>query len=239
VAQALGARSTARPPEPEEVSPHDKEALKQIALIGGIPTPVEVSSSDLAKLIGCSQQTASRRIIHLVETGLLERELGVRKQLLRISAEGLEILKQEAAAYRRIFELSRVLHLSGVIASGVGEGQYYMSQDGYRRQFLEKLGIDVYPGTLNVELAGAEVNKLRILKSHPGILIESFRTDERTFGEVFAWHASIAGRPCAAILPRRSHYTRVIEVIAAEHLRSALGLEDGTEVELRVEVESG
>jgi riboflavin kinase, archaea type len=229
------------PPEreqshPEDAAPQDKEALKQIALIGGVQGPVELSSTDFARLIGSSQQTASRRILQLTEQGLLQREMGMKKQLLKISAEGLEVLKQEAAAYRRIFELFQVLNIRGTVQSGVGEGKYYMSQEGYRTQFQQKLGFDVYPGTLNMELDGAEMNKLRILRAHPGRLIESFSTNERTFGEVHAWKASIDSRPCAAILPKRSHHKRVLEIIAPEHLRSRFGLEDGDELEIRVEV---
>lgn len=218
------------------MSPLDKEALKQLALLGGIVDYVELSSSEFASLIDASQQTASRRILDLVAHGLIEREMGVKRQLLKISVEGLEVLKEEAAAYRRIFELSRSVHIRGAVSSGVGEGQYYISQKGYSDQFDAKLGYVPYPGTLNLELSGPEVNKLRLLKANPGILIERFSTPERTFGEVYAWRATLDGEPCAAILPKRSHYTRVLEIIAPEHLRSRFGLEDGAEVEIEVEV---
>ena len=223
-----------RPSDP--VSPLDKEALKQLALLGGMVDYVELSSSEFATLIGASQQTASRRILELVAAGLIEREMGVKRQLLKISLEGLDILKSEAAAYRRIFELSRSVHIRGTVSSGVGEGQYYISQDGYKVQFQEKLGFSPFPGTLNLELAGPEVNKLRLLKANPAFLIERFQTAERTFGEVYAWKATLDGNACAAILPKRTHYTRVLEVISADHLRTRFGLSDGDEVEIEVEV---
>lgn len=218
------------------MSPLDKEALKQIALLGGVVDHVEISSSEFAELIGASQQTASRRILDLVAAGLVEREMGVKKQLLKVTVEGLEVMKAEAAAYRRIFELSRTVHIRGIVTSGVGEGQYYISQDGYKRQFEQHLGYAPFPGTLNLELQGPEVNKLRLLKANPGVLIERFQTEERTFGEVYAWKATMAGEPCAAILPKRTHYTRVLEIIAPQHLRTRFGLEDGTTVEIEVEV---
>lgn len=227
-------RPSPRPSDP--FSPLDKEALKQLALLGGIVDYVELSSSEFAALIGASQQTASRRILDLVSSGLIEREMGLKKQLLKVSVEGVEILKEESAAYRRIFELSRSVHLRGTVSSGVGEGQYYISQDGYSRQFQKHLGYTPFPGTLNLELQGPEVNKLRLLKANPGILIERFSTPERTFGEVYCWPATVDGEPCAAILPKRTHYTRVIEIIAPEHLRSRFGLEDGNELEIAVDV---
>ncbi len=223
-----------RPTDP--ISPLDTEALKQLALLGGLMDHVEISSSEFADLLQASQQTASRRILELVARGLIEREMGVKKQLLKISLEGMEILKEEAAAYRRIFELSRTVHIRGLVSSGVGEGAYYISQEGYTKQFQAQLGYVPYPGTLNLELQGPEVNKLRLLKANPGILIDRFQTAERTFGEVYAWRATLSKEPCAAILPKRTHYTRVLEIIAPQHLRTRFGLQDGAEVEIEVEV---
>lgn len=223
-----------RPSDP--VNPLHVEALKQIALLGGTLDPVEINSSEFAELIHSSQQTASRRILELLESDLIERDLGVKKQLLRITEDGIEVLRREHAAYGRIFELGRTIHLEGQVVSGVGEGQYYLNQEGYNRQFEEKLGYRPYPGTLNIELSGAEANKLRLVKARPAILIERFQTEERTFGEVYAWHARLDGHPVAAIIPKRSHYTRVVELIAPEHLRSTLGLADGAMVEVVVEV---
>ena len=46
--------------------------------------------------------------------------------------------------------------LTGRVKSGLGEGRYYMSQKGYRAQFAKRLGIDPYPGTLNLRLSRAE-----------------------------------------------------------------------------------
>ena len=34
----------------------------------------------------------------------------------------------------------------------MGEGSYYMSLKGYKKQFKEKLGYEPFPGTLNLKL---------------------------------------------------------------------------------------
>jgi len=210
-------------------------ALKQLALLGSMQTNIEVSSSELGDLLETSQQTASRRILSLEHRGLIEREVGVRKQLIRITEAGTEILRKEYADYKRLFEMATELHIRGVVQSGLGEGTYYMTRAGYVRQFESKLGFKPYPGTLNLELQGTEVNKIRLLKASSPLLIEGFRDEARTFGEVFAWKARLDGASaCALILPKRTHYTRVVELLAPERLRDRLRLVDGQELDVVV-----
>lgn len=218
-----------------ECPPEEVLALKQLALLGSMQTNIEVSSSELGDLLITSQQTASRRILSLEHRGLIEREVGVRKQLIRITEAGTEILRKEFADYKRLFEMASELQIRGVVQSGLGEGSYYMTRPGYVTQFEAKLGFTPFPGTLNVELQGTEVNKIRLLKTSSPIVIEGFRDETRTFGEVFAWRARVNGSlPCALILPKRTHYTRVVELLAPEKLRDRLNLVDGQELDLIV-----
>ena len=46
--------------------------------------------------------------------------------------------------------------------------------------------------------------------------------------------ASMGNLDCAVVIPKRSHYTEVIEVICKVHMRRTLSLKDGDEVELSV-----
>ena len=50
------------------------------------------------------------------------------------------------------FESKQVEFMRGKIASGLGQGQYFISREGYSRQFLQHLGFVPFPGTLNVLL---------------------------------------------------------------------------------------
>ena len=75
----------------------------------------------------------------------------------------------------------------------MGEGKYYTEQKGYVEQFKEKLGFIPYPGTLNVEIEYVERNKLRLLKNYGGIIIDDFKTKNRTFGKVLCSHSKILG----------------------------------------------
>ena len=229
-----GQKKDARLAEPV-TRPCDVEALKQLALLGGLDEHVELASAEFATLLDLSQQTASRRLIELTEAGLIGREMGVRKQRIRITEEGRSCLQQEHLLYQRLFEQRDRLNVSGAVKAGLGEGRYYLSRPGYKAQFLRHLGWEPFPGTLNLELTGAETNKLRLLKRNPVYTIEAFQAEGRTFGGVWCLPARVGpsrlGKgedlECAAILPHRSHYTTTLELIAPVRLRDALPCVDG------------
>lgn len=214
------------------------QALKELALLGAVQSFVEMSSGEFAKRLRTSQQTASRRILELERFGYLRRERGVRRQLVRLTEEGVSALLDEFSVYKRIFETPKDLRIRGRVASGLGEGRYYLDQKGYVDQFVSKLGFRPYPGTLNLEIRGAELNKLRILKASPSVLIEAFQDRERTFGAVDAWRARVREVDCAAILPQRTHHSRTLELIAVDYLRDTLKIADGDELEILVHLES-
>jgi len=221
--------------------PADVEALKQLALLGALDEAVEVSSAEFADLLGLSQQTASRRLIELTDGGLVAREMGVRKQRIRITEEGRGLLRAEHLLYRRLFEAQDRVEMRGTVRSGLGEGRYYLSRPGYVTQFQRLLGWTPYPGTLNLELAPAEANKLRFLRRHPVHTVEGFQAEGRTFGGVACHPATVAlpgGAPhaCATILPHRSHYTTTLELVAPVGLRDTLPCADGQALEVVVQL---
>lgn len=209
------------------------EALKQLALLGALDGSVEVASSDLAQLLGMSQQTASRRLIELAEQDLLHREMGLRRQRIRITDRGRELLAAEHALYQRLFAPQDQLLLSGTVRTGLGEGRYYLSRPGYQDRFEKALGWVPYPGTLNLDL-GAEAGKLGVLKRHAVHTIEAFHAEGRTFGGVSFFPATVEGQECAAVLPHRSHYTDTLELIAPVRLRDSLPCADGQRLAVAV-----
>jgi riboflavin kinase, archaea type len=222
--------------------PADVEALKQLALLGALDDAVEIASGEFATLLDTSQQTASRRLIELADGGFVTREMGVRKQRLRITDDGRALLRTEYDLYRRMFEHQDRVTMAGLVRSGLGEGRYYLSRPGYVAQFEAKLGWVPYPGTLNLELAGPEANKLRLLRRSPVFTIEGFQAEGRTFGGVTCHPASVQGadgrrHDCATILPHRSHYTTTLELIAPMRLRDALPCTDGSELEVEVHLQ--
>lgn len=124
-----------------------------------------------------------------------------------------------------------VTKLKGKIATGLGEGQYYISRDEYRKQFNLKLGFDPSPGTLNLKLA----KPFPQMKAN-SINIEGFKDENGTFGGCKCYRVMIGSIKGAIVRPERSNYLPdLVEVIAPVHLRTALNLKDGDELELILE----
>lgn len=218
----------------EVIKARDIQVLKTVALLGGTDDYVGLSSRELGDMMNATQQTASLRILDLLKRGYIARRIGARKQGLMLTNKGIDILRHEHADYMRIFESSNELEITGTVLSGLGEGKYYISQTEYKKQFKEKLWFVPFPGTLNIKLSGGDLSKLKILQEADGIEIEGFQKEGRTFGPGKCFLATLNREECAVIIPRRSHYTDVIEVICKDYLRDRLGLKDGDNVELNI-----
>ncbi|MEE8199267.1 MAG: DUF120 domain-containing protein, partial [Thermoplasmata archaeon] len=95
------------------MKPHLVATLKQLALLGAVHEYVPLSTARFGGHLGISQQSASVRVLELLEAGLIERRLGARRQELKIAAKGLDILRGEYAAYRRIFEMEARIRIHG------------------------------------------------------------------------------------------------------------------------------
>lgn len=219
------------------MKPYLLQTMKELALLGAIKNKIEISSHELAKQLDTSQQTASRYLQELDNSGMITRELGIKKQLIQITNIGADILQEEFLQYQQIFELTNKIYFKGKVVSGMGEGRYYTEQDGYVNQFKEKLGFIPYPGTLNVEIQFVERNKLRLLKNYQALTIDEFQTDNRTFGSVRCFRASVNESDGAIVLPLRSHYSNILEFISPHYLREKLNLKDGDEVKIIIYLE--
>jgi riboflavin kinase len=218
----------------KHMKPYLLQTLKELALLGAIRNKIELSSQELAKQLETSQQTASRYLLELDTQQMITRELGVKKQLIQITSTGADLLENEYFSYKQIFDLSTKVVFKGKLISGMGEGKYYTRQKGYADQFEKQLGFVAYPGTFNVEIEYIERNKLRLLRNCGGILINEFQAENRTFGIVVCFKATINGYEGAIVLPKRSHYAIVLECISPYFLREKLKLHDGDEVEVVV-----
>lgn len=211
-------------------------ALRRIALLGGMDDYIAVSSRELGDALGMSQQSASKRILELLDLDLIERDLGARKQRIRITDKGAEELRKEYLEYRRIFEYTDQMVIHGEVADGMGEGGYYICQPEYVAQFEDILGFTPFQGTLNLKIASDDIGKLEVIRNSKGHLVKGFTRDERSFGNVIVYKARIKNMDCAIVVPERSHYREIIEIICHYHLRRTLGLENGSRVEVKVDL---
>jgi len=212
-------------------------ALYKLAEMGANEKEIECSTEDVAQGIGTSQQTASRRLIEMEQLGLIQRTRGWRNQRVRITSNGLQHLTGMYRVLKRVFEAAKEeLVMNGVVFSGLSEGSYYMSLEGYRKQFRSKLGFDPYPGTLNLRIRKEDQNERRLLESFPFIYVEGFANAQRSYGPAKCFKAVVNEKiQSAIVLPIRAHYGEdVVEIIAPHPLRKQLKLKDGDLVRVRV-----
>jgi len=214
-------------------------ALYKLAELGASRRTVKVSTEYFATKMGLSQQSASRYLIRLEKKGWLKRNITPDGCLIKITDVGQQELNQLYSNLRLIFEAAYPpsVTLEGVLFSGLGEGAYYVSKEGYRKQFIERLGFDPYPGTLNLKLTTDYDTKTRAeLEAYPGIELQGFQNEARSFGDVKCYPAIINNKVKGAILTAlRSHYdSSVIEIIAPVFLRTHLKLKDGHKVKVEV-----
>ncbi|MDV0445048.1 hypothetical protein MmiAt1_06030 [Methanimicrococcus sp. At1] len=209
--------------------------LKTLALLGCDQKPVKISVKELEKDLDASDKTISRNLKFLEEQNLIIREISPAGQVIQISPSGMKLLSKEFADYKKIFHVKEQLELEGVVASGLGEGQYYISIDGYMEQFQKKLGFKPFPGTLNVKIKEYCLELRKRMEELPYIKIEGFSDGQRTYGASDCYPAEIGGIQGFIIVPERTHYQGdLLEIIAPVKMREVLKLKDGDEIKVTV-----
>ncbi len=212
--------------------------LLELLLLGAKEEYVEISTTDLAKRLGKSQQVISKHLSDLEKAGYVERARGGRGSSVKLTAKGIDSMTGLYAALRRSFEgIEPVFEIRGKVFAGLGEGAYYMSLRGYRRQFVNLLGFDPYPGTLNLRLDSPQDRRLRRdLDKHSSINIEGFEDGHRTYGWAKCYPAEINdGLRGAVIILERTHYDdSVLELISPVNIREALHLKDGEVASVKI-----
>jgi len=213
--------------------------LLKLAEMGAHRRTAKISTEYLAGKLGASQQTASRYLIELDNMGWIKRTITPEGCLIHLTDLGIKELKKLYSNLRFLMEAAYPpsITLEGTVFTGLGEGAYYISLEQYRKQFIEKLGFDPYPGTLNLKLTTDYDIKTRSeLEAYPAVEIEGFKDENRTFGNVKCYPAIIENKVKGTIVSAlRSHYdASIVEVIAPVHLRKHLKLKDGHKVKVEV-----
>ena len=220
----------------EEIKPSLLITLYKLIEVGAYPDEVIFTTTELAKLLGASQQTASRHLIELEKLGLIHRVRLGRRESIKITDTGVKHLDRMFITLKRAFEMKKAeTTFEGTVFSGMGEGAYYVSQEAYRQQFVSKLGFQPYPGTLNLRVRKEDQEEVRFLEASPFILIEGFTDGGRSFGPAKCFLTKIAEKVDGAlILPVRTHYSGdVVELISPKFLREQLHLKDGDTIKVR------
>ena len=218
------------------------KTLKILALQGGTRHSVHISSTELAEKLDISQQSASRHILDLENKDYIKKKYAQGGQIVNINEKGIAILRKEFTEYGLIFGTEKNVKMIGTLETGLGEGGYYISQEGYMKQFNKKLNWEPYKGTFNLRLSNDEVPKIEAMKAAEGILIEGFEEEGRTFGKAWIFKCTLKTehgeliKKCAIISPKRTHYKRVVEIISPVFLRKELNVKDGAEFKINVDL---
>ena len=203
---------------------------------------VEVTTTELGKNIGRSQQAASKHLLDLENSGYIERAKKGQKFAVKVTDKGYYEIQGLFSSLRAALESTpAAIDFEGKVVSGMGEGAYYMSLEGYRKQFKEKLGYEPYAGTLNIRLIDQIfMNARRELGKQPSIFINGFSDGTRTYGWVKCYRAVINdGRVnnAAVLVLERTHYDdSMLEVISPESIKQATGMKNGDRVKVQVQL---
>jgi len=125
--------------------------------------------------------------------------------------------------------------IRGKVISGKGEGKKYLSEKRYAEQFEKSLSFIPFSGTLNLLVEEENYEKLQFLRKKEGIVISGFEDKGREFGSVKCFVCMVDDKVRGAVvIPEKSHYNNVLEVISDRNLRDILSLRDGDEVDILV-----
>jgi riboflavin kinase, archaea type len=213
--------------------------LLKLAEMGAYKRIAKISTEYLAKKLGISQQTASRYLIELEHMGWIQRNITPDGSLIKVEEQGTHELQKLYSGLKVLMEKSYPpsVTLEGTVFTGLGEGAYYVGKELYRKQIVEKLGFEPYPGTLNLKLSSDYDIKTRMeLDAYPAIEVKGFQNEDRSFGLVKCYPVMIANEVKGALVTAlRSHYdASVLEIIAPVCLRKALCLKDDHKVKVEV-----
>ncbi len=197
---------------------------------------IDISTRDLGSLLNISQQAASKHMIELEEQGYIARIKHGKGFRIKVTSKGYDELHKLFIMLKSALEGIKEFEFKGIITKGMGEGAYYISLEGYRKQFIEKLGFEPYPGTLNIRLIDDSYkNAKSILKMQPSIFIEGFSDGKRTYGWVKCYRASIDGIEGAVLILERTHHDdSILEVIAPVKIMDKINVSYGSMVTVKV-----
>lgn len=204
--------------------------------LGASKTPIRISTTQLSEEIGGSQQSASRHLQVLEKEGLLERTISPSGSKITVTPAGLAELDQVLKELKWHLEgkEAEIIVLEGEVISGLFQGAYYISKEGYQRQIKQKLGFEAFPGTLNVKIKEEEYDKRQKLERGPSIKLEGFKDGERAFGAARVYHCIINDEEKGAMIvaERSSHDYSVMEIISPLYLRRKMELADGDKIKV-------
>lgn len=135
---------------------------------------------------------------------------------------------------------SQMIERTGYVISGMQRAKQFLTLKGYESQFIEQLGYEPYPGTLNIDFDHCW---RQTIEARDPIVIDEWSDGDQTYGAVDCYPARVTSEASDPIdvhivVPRRTdHDASTIELLAPVNLRKTLGVADGDQVTVSVESE--
>ncbi len=123
------------------------------------------------------------------------------------------------------------MRIKGKVVTGLGESGKFLAIDWVNREVCKKFKFTPFCGTLNVQVKDSAVQRSLISQDH------RLASCQEGFCDAVIARGTINGRyQCGVIIPLVEGYPEnILEIVAPVHLKNALGIRDGDEVELELE----
>ena len=126
------------------------------------------------------------------------------------------------------------MKIRGKITEGLRVASDFTQFPWVKNQCLSKLSIDIFPGTLNLDITDKDgLMRLEDLKSKEGI---ELAPEDSSFCSAKCYPILIAGKiEGAAIIPLVEDYPKnKLELIASVHIKDTLSVNTGDDLEIEV-----
>ena len=203
------------------------ELLMYLADKTNLFSVLETSTTGISSDLKISQQTVSRKLREMESLGLITRNVNYKGHVIILTQKSMNLLKQHSKKIQNLLK-NKKISITGTIVKGSGEGGYYTSLRQYKEKIRQKLGFKVYPGTLNVKAKKQEISPF--LNSLTSIKINGFKTRERTFGEITCYKVKFKNINATIVVPERTRYEDILEIIAPFNLRNKFNLKTGNKI---------
>jgi riboflavin kinase len=130
--------------------------------------------------------------------------------------------------------VKNILAVKGKVVSGLGEGTYMTQLDWVKSQCQEKFGFLPHPGTFNVRLDAGESKRYAVLKKYRGIKI---LPPSSAFVAAKCFSVQLGPIKGMLAIPMLDDYPQdILEILAPIWIREALGVKEGDDVEVRIQL---
>ena len=122
------------------------------------------------------------------------------------------------------------MKIDGVVTTGLGKAQFFLSQEFYTKEFQKNLGFIPFPGTLNVIVDEKYLDEINEIKDNCDNLIKP----DNDFGAVKFIEAVLNDNISGAIVfpAKTTHEENYLEFICRDKLRDKYDINDDDIVSL-------